>query len=115
MSANQKLKFRITLNAYNHSLLANANAVIVDKIRKLDEIYETVSVIKGPIHLPTKKRYYSVLRSPHVDKDSHEQFEIRTHKWIIDLIVPNVNYINMLGLLDIPSGVKVSILVKEFV
>lgn len=113
MQTIQNLKFRIILNSYSHKHLNEAIGIIVDKIRKLDEISSTKSIVKGPIHLPIKKRYYSVTRSPHVDKDSHEQFEIRTHKWILDIITPNLNYINTLGLLNMPSGIKVSIVVND--
>jgi len=113
MQTIQNLKFRIILNSYSHKHLNEAIEIIVNKIHKLDEVYSTKSLIKGPIHLPIKKRYYSVTRSPHVDKDSHEQFEIRTHKWILDVVTANVNYINTLGLLNIPSGIKVSIVVND--
>lgn len=109
----QKLKFRISFNAYNHELLKDAIIMVIDKIKKLDEIHNLKSIIKGPIHLPIKKRYYSVIRSPHIDKDSHEQFEIRTHKWILDFETQNLNYINILGLLNIPSGIKINIIVDE--
>ena len=113
MQTNSQLKFRIILNAYNSELLNSAVNIITEKVNTLDTTYNTTSKMVGPIHLPVKKRRYSVLRSPHVDKSSFEQFEIRTHKWIIDITAGNLNYLNMLGFLNLPSGVDIKIKINE--
>ncbi len=113
MQTNSQLKFRIILNAYNSELLKTAVNMITEKVSTLDNTYNTTSKIAGPIHLPVKKRRYSVLRSPHVDKSSFEQFEIRTHKWIMDISAENLNYLNILGFLNLPSGVDVRIKISE--
>ena len=113
MQTNSQLKFRLVLNAYNAELLKEAVKIITEKITNLDSTYNTASKVIGPVHLPVKKRRYSVLRSPHVDKSSFEQFEIRTHKWIIDITAGNLNYLNMLGFLNLPSGVDIKIKINE--
>ena len=113
MQTNSQLKFRIILNAYNSELLKSAVNIITEKVNTLDNTYNTTSKMVGPIHLQVKKRRYSVLRSPHVDKGSFEQFEIRTHKWIMDINAGNLNYLNILGFLNLPSGIDVRIKIQE--
>lgn len=115
MQTIENLKFRISLSSYNHTNLSESVKLIIEKINRLDSAYQVKSVVKGPIHLPIKKRYYSVTRSPHVDKDSHEQFQIKTHKWIMDVNVKNIDYINNLALLNIPSGVQISMVIMNIV
>ena len=76
-------KIRIRLKAYDHKLLDVSAAQIVDTAKR------TGASVSGPIPLPTEKSIYTILRSPHVNKDSREQFEMRTHKRLIDILEPN--------------------------
>ncbi len=96
-------KIRIKLKAYDYRLLDQSVKEIVDTARK------TGARIAGPIPLPTKINRYTVLRSPHVDKKSREQFEIRTHKRLIDIYDPTPDTVNALMNLDLASGVDVEI------
>lgn len=98
-----KQNIRIRLKAFDHKLIDQATIGIVNTAKK------TGATISGPIPLPTKKNKYTVLRSPHVDKKSREQFEIRTHKRLIDIINPTPQTIDALMKLDITSGVDVEI------
>jgi len=97
-------KIRIKLNAYDHRLLD----------RSLKEIIETTTrtgaKISGPIPLPTKISRYTVLRSPHVDKKSREQFEMRIHKRLIEIFEPTPETIDALTRLELPAGVDVNII-----
>ena len=99
--ANQSI--RISLRAYDHILLDKST----DKIVKTAK--STGAIISGPIPLPTKRSIYTVLRSPHVDKKSREQFEMRTHKRLIDIVNPTPQTVDALMNLDIASGVDVEI------
>ena len=99
-------KLRIALKAYESKLLDDSCQQIIDVVNK-----EETKVV-GPIPLPTKRRIYCVLRSPHVNKDAREHFEIRTHKRIIDVYSPNGDVLQSLRSLDIPAGVDVE--VKNF-
>ncbi len=101
MKANQKI--RIKLKAYDNRLLDKSVVEIVDTVKR------TGARLIGPIPLPTEINRYTVLRSPHVDKKSREQFEIRTHKRIIDIVEPTQNTVDALMRLDLPSGVDVEI------
>lgn len=101
MKVNQKI--RIKLKAYDHRLLDKSVVEIVDTVKR------TGARLIGPIPLPTEINRYTVLRSPHVDKKSREQFEIRTHKRIIDIVEPTQNTVDALMRLDLPSGVDVEI------
>ena len=94
---------RIRLKAYDHKLLDQSTEEIVNTAKK------TGAKISGPIPLPTKKKKYTVLRSPHVDKKSREQFEMRTHKRLIDIVNPTPQTVDALMNLDIASGVDVEI------
>ena len=96
-------KLRIKLRAYDHNLLDNSVKEIVQTAK------ETGARIAGPIPLPTEINKFTVLRSPHVDKKSREQFEMRTHKRIIDIIDPTQQTIDSLMKLDLSSGVDVEI------
>jgi small subunit ribosomal protein S10 len=99
--ANQKI--RIRLKAYDHKLLDQSTKEIVETVR------ETGAKIAGPIPLPTVINKYCVLRSPHVDKKSREQFEIRTHKRLIDILEPTQQTVDALMKLDLAGGVDVEI------
>jgi len=94
---------RIRLKAYDHKLLDKSAKEIVGTVGR------TGAVVRGPIPLPTKINKYCVLRSPHVDKKSREQFEIRTHKRLLDIIEPNQQTIDALMKLDLSAGVDVEI------
>ena len=96
-------KIRIRLKAYDHKLLDQSAADIVDTANK------TGAKIVGPIPLPTRINKFCVLRSPHIDKKSREQFEMRTHKRLIDIINPTGETINALMKLELPAGVDVEI------
>ncbi|HCP45014.1 MAG TPA: 30S ribosomal protein S10 [Deltaproteobacteria bacterium] len=94
---------RIRLKAYDHKLLDKSAQEIVGTVSR------TGASVRGPIPLPTKINKYCVLRSPHVDKKSREQFEIRTHKRLLDIMEPNQQTIDALMKLDLSAGVDVEI------
>jgi small subunit ribosomal protein S10 len=96
-------KIRIRLMAYDHAVLDQSAGEIVETARR------TGASISGPIPLPTKRRVYTVLRSPHVDKKSREQFEIRTHKRLIDILESSQETLDALMKLDLPAGVDIAI------
>ena len=96
-------KIRISLKAYDHKLLDRSAQDIVETAKR------TGARVAGPIPLPTKINKYCVNRSPHVDKKSREQFEIRTHKRIIDIIEPTQTTVDTLMKLDLSAGVDVEI------
>src|SRR3989338_3787194 len=96
-------KIRIRLKAYDHRVLDKSTKEIVDTAKR------TGARIAGPIPLPTAINRYTVLRSPHVDKKSSEQFEIRTHKRMLDILEPKQQTIDALMKLDLASGVDVEI------
>ena len=101
----QKQKIRIRLKAYESTLLTQS----CEKI--LDTAARTNSLTMGPVPMPTKRKIYCVLRSPHVDKDSREHCEIRIHKRIIDIYEPSSQTIDSLMKLDLPSGVDISVVI----
>jgi small subunit ribosomal protein S10 len=96
-------KIRIRLKAYDHKLLDRSAVDIVDTVRR------TGAKVAGPIPLPTGINRFTVLRSPHVDKKSREQFEIRTHKRLMDILEPTQQTVDALMKLDLPAGVDVEI------
>ncbi|MEA1960573.1 MAG: 30S ribosomal protein S10 [Bacillota bacterium] len=96
-------KVRIRLKAFDHKLLDQSSVKIVETAKK------NGASVSGPIPLPTEKSIYTILRSPHVNKDSREQFEMRTHKRLIDILDPNPKTIDALMHLDLPSGVDIEI------
>ncbi|XP_024363383.2 uncharacterized protein [Physcomitrium patens] len=98
-----KQKIRIKLRSYWVNLIEQACQQILEAARNSD------AKTMGPVPLPTKKRVYCVLRSPHVNKDSREHFEIRTHRRLIDLENPNAQTIDALMQLDLPAGVDVEV------
>lgn len=99
----QKQKIRIRLKAYESTLLNHSCEKIIETATR------TNCLTTGAIPMPTKRKLYCVLRSPHVDKDSREHFEIRTHKRIIDIYEPSSQTIDSLMKLDLPSGVDISV------
>ena len=96
-------KIRIRLKAYDHKSLDQSAAKIVEAAKK------TGASVSGPIPLPTEKNIYTILRSPHVNKDSREQFEMRTHKRLIDILQPTQKTVDALMRLDLPAGVDIEI------
>ena len=96
-----KEKIRIRLKSYDHKLLDASAKKIVDSVKK------TNAVVNGPIPLPTEKEVFTILRSPHVNKDSREQFERRTHKRLIEIVAPTPQTIDALMRIDLPSGVDI--------
>ncbi|MEI6042989.1 MAG: 30S ribosomal protein S10 [Chloroflexota bacterium] len=96
-------KIRIRLKAYDHKILDQSAAQIVDAAER------TGAVVAGPVPLPTKTERYTVTRSPFIDKDSQEHFEMRTHKRLIDVIKPSQKTINALMRLNLPAGVEIEI------
>ena len=96
-------KIRIKLKSYDHATLDQSTSEIVDTAKR------TGARVAGPIPLPTRINKYTVLRGPHVDKKSREQFEIRTHKRLIDIFEPTPQTVDALMKLDLPAGVDVEI------
>ena len=100
------IRLRIKLRAYDHKLLDNSVNEIVQTAK------ETGARVAGPIPLPTEINKFTVLRSPHVDKKSREQFEMRTHKRLIDIIRPTGKTMETLSNLEIPAGVLIEMVEK---
>lgn len=98
-----KQKIRIRLKAFDHKTLDISAEKIVDTAKR------TGASVSGPIPLPTEKSIYTILRSPHVNKDSREQFEMRTHKRLIDILEPTPKTVDALMRLDLPAGVDIEI------
>jgi len=94
---------RIRLKAFDHRLLDQSTGEIVSTAKR------TGASVRGPIPLPTRIEKFTVLRSPHVDKKSREQFEIRTHKRLLDIVEPTSQTVDALMKLDLPAGVDVEI------
>ena len=101
-----KEKVRIRLKAYDHRILDNAALKIVETIKR------SGGEISGPVPLPTEIEKFTILRAVHKDKDSREQFEMRTHKRLIDIKNPSKETIALLSKLDLPSGVDIDIKTK---
>ena len=99
--ANQKI--RIKLKAYEHNLIDQSSERIVETAKR------TGAKVSGPIPLPTEKEIVTILRAPHKDKDSREQFEMRTHKRLIDILNPNPRTVDAMMKLDLPAGVEIEI------
>ncbi len=102
-----KQKVRIRLKAFDHKILDNSAEKIVETARR------TGATVSGPIPLPTDKNVFTVLRSVHVHKDSREQFEMRTHKRLIDILEPNPKTVDALMRLDLPAGVDIEIKLQD--
>ena len=96
-------KIRIRLKAYDHVVLEQSAEKIVDTAKK------TGAKVSGPIPLPTEKEIVTILRSPHKHKDSREQFEMRTHKRVIDILYPTQKTVDTLMKLELPAGVDIEI------
>jgi len=98
-----KQKIRIKLKGFDHQILDQASAQIVEALER------TGAVISGPVPLPTHIKKYSVIRASFIDKDSQEQFEIRTHKRLIDILETTSKTIDSLQSLNLPAGVSIDI------
>jgi len=96
-------RIRIRLKAFDHRILDYWAKEIVETAKR------TGASVTGPIPLPTRKERYTVLRSPHVDKKSREQFEIRTHKRLLDILTPTAKTVDELKKLNLPGGVHISV------
>jgi small subunit ribosomal protein S10 len=101
--AKQSQKIRLKLKSFDHELLDVAMVEIVGTVK------QTGASIIGPVPLPTKKEIFTVLRSPHVNKKSREQFSLATHKRLMDIIEPTAKTVDALRRLDLPAGVDVEI------
>ena len=101
--AAQKEMIRIRLKAYDHQLIDQAAEKIVETAKR------NGTEVSGPIPLPTKREIVTILRSPHVNKDSREQFERRTHKRLIDILKPSAKAVAALLSLELPAGVDIEI------
>ncbi len=98
---------RITLKAFDHRILDTASAEIVNTAKR------TGASVRGPVPLPNKIKKFSVIRSPHVNKKSQEQWEMRTHKRLMDVVEPTPQTIDALMKLDLPAGVDVEIKIGQ--
>ncbi len=96
-------KIRIKLKAYDHRIIDQSAQMIVEAAER------TGAVVAGPVPLPTEIKRFCVLRSPHIDKDSREHFEIRTHKRLIDILDPTSKTVDALMRLQLPAGVDIEI------
>ena len=99
----QSQRIRIRLKAFDHKLIDVSTQEIVETARR------TGASIRGPIPLPTRKERFTVLISPHVNKDARDQYEIRTHKRLLDIVEPTEKTVDALMKLELPSGVEVEI------
>ncbi|MED5551796.1 MAG: 30S ribosomal protein S10 [Actinomycetota bacterium] len=104
MAASQKI--RIRLKAYDHDIVDQSTQKIVETVLR------TQATIKGPVPLPTEKHRYTVVRSPHKDKDSREHFEMRIHKRLIDIVEPSPKTVDSLQRLELPAGVDIEIKIQ---
>ena len=99
----QNQRSRIRLKAFDHRLIDSSTREIVETARR------TGAQVKGPIPLPTRKEKFTVLISPHVNKDARDQYEIRTHKRLLDIVEPTEKTVDALMKLDLAAGVEVQI------
>jgi small subunit ribosomal protein S10 len=99
----QNQQIRIRLKAFDHRLIDQSTQEIVETAKR------TGAQVRGPIPLPTRKERFTVLTSPHVNKDARDQFEIRTHKRVLDIVQPTDKTVDALMKLDLPAGVDVEI------
>ena len=104
MAADQTI--RIRLKAYDHEVIDQSTKKIVETVTR------TQAQVRGPVPLPTEKHRYTVIRSPHKDKDSREHFEMRIHKRLIDILDPTPKTVDSLQRLDLPAGVDIEIKIQ---
>jgi len=107
MATNTGQKIRIRLKAYDHEVIDQSTRKIVETVIR------TQAKVRGPVPLPTEIRKYTVIRSPHVDKDSREHFEMRIHKRLIDIVEPTSKTVESLQRLELPAGVDIEIKIQQ--
>ena len=107
MASAKGQKIRIRLKAYDHEVIDQSAKKIVETVVR------TSAKIRGPVPLPTEIRRFCVVRSPHVDKDSREHFEIRIHKRLLDIVEPTGQTVEALQRLDLPAGVDIEIKIQQ--
>src|SRR3954447_13310036 len=107
MAAPQGQKIRIRLEGYDHEVVDQSTKKIVETVVR------TQAKVRGPVPLPTEIRRYTVVRSPHVDKDSREHFEMRVHKRLIDIVEPPGRRVEWLQRLELPAGVDIEIKIQQ--
>lgn len=100
-------KIRIRLKAYDHEIIDQSTKKIVETVKR------TQADLRGPIPLPTQKHRFTVIRSPHKDKDSREHFEMRIHKRLLDILNPTPKTVDSLQRLDLPAGVDIEIKIQR--
>ncbi len=105
MADNQKI--RIRLKAYDHETIDQSTKKIVETVKR------TQADLRGPVPLPTDKHRFTVIRSPHKDKDSREHFEMRIHKRLLDILNPSPKTVDSLQRLDLPAGVDIEIKIQK--
>jgi small subunit ribosomal protein S10 len=105
MAADQTI--RIRLKAYDHEVIDQSTKKIVETVTR------TQAQVRGPVPLPTEKHRFTVIRSPHKDKDSREHFEMRIHKRLIDILEPTPKTVDSLQRLDLPAGVDIEIKIQN--
>ena len=107
MADSRGQKIRIRLKAYDHEIIDQSTKKIVETVLR------TQAKVRGPVPLPTEIRKYTVVRSPHVDKDSREHFEMRIHKRLLDIVEPTSKTVESLQRLDLPAGVDIEIKIQQ--
>ena len=107
MAASSGQKIRIRLKAYDHEVIDQSTKKIVETVVR------TQAKVRGPVPLPTEIRKYTVVRSPHVDKDSREHFEMRIHKRLLDIVEPTSKTVESLQRLELPAGVDIEIKIQQ--
>ena len=103
----EKQKIRIRLKAYDHEVIDTSTKKIVETVLR------TQAVVRGPIPLPTEKHRFTVIRSPHKDKDSREHFAMRIHKRLIDILEPSAKTVDSLQRIELPAGVDIEIKIQQ--
>ena len=106
MADSKGQKIRIRLKAYDHEIIDQSTRKIVETVVR------TQAKVRGPVPLPTEIRRFCVIRSPHVDKDSREHFEMRIHKRLLDIVEPTSKTVESLQRLDLPAGVDIEIKIQ---
>ena len=106
MATNTGQKIRIRLKAYDHEVIDQSTRKIVETVIR------TQAKVRGPVPLPTEIRKYTVIRSPHVDKDSREHFEMRIHKRLLDIVEHTPKTVDSLQRLEVPAGVEIEIKIQ---
>ena len=107
MAANTGQKIRIRLKAYDHEVIDQSTKKIVETVIR------TQAKVRGPVPLPTEIKRYTVIRSPHVDKDSREHFEMRIHKRLLDIVEPTPKTVDSLQRIELPAGVDIEIKILQ--